>query len=116
MVELLVFAPGEEIDDKEFAEVMLRIPGANAHHARPVVLDQFGEARGEVRFAMRRRPGLNPRDARTVNPLSVKCPGCGAEAWDPCAEHVQTGLHTGYTNVSLHTHEARHDAARKPAQ
>lgn len=116
MVELFVFAPGEEIDPKEFAEVMLRLPFPY-HHALPVVLDQFGEAAGQVRFAVRCWALAAKGPAPAANPISVMCPLCAALPWDPCAEHVPTGPNTGTSHVSLTTHKERHEhALRKIVQ
>lgn len=111
MVELFVFAPGEEIDDKEFAEVMLRV---GYDLARPVVLDAFGEARGACRFAVR-RAAFEAKTPVPVNPLSVRCPSCAAEPWDPCVNRGEVYM-LGPTlgpkvAISLVTHAGRRAAA-----
>jgi hypothetical protein len=103
MVELLVFAPGEEIDEKEFAE--LSFPAL----ARAWI--SGGPWIAGPRFAVR-RAAFEARTPPPANPLSVRCPDCGAEQWDPCVS--RTSFDPFATpKVSLHTHAERRGAAGK---
>lgn len=109
MVELLLFAPGEKIDAEEFSEVTL-VTGFYRDFALPVVDKPRPHAR--VRLAVR-RAGFEAKKPPPVNPLSVRCPDCGAEQWDPCVYHP---MGSSAPRVSLHTHSARRIAVGKPAQ
>lgn len=104
MVELYVFAPGEKIDAEEFSEVTL-VTNFFRDFALPVV-DQ-PSPHDRVRLAVR-RAGFVAKSPAPVNPLSVACPKCHQPAWDACWNPA--GVH------AKHTHQERHDAARKPPQ